>query len=347
FKAKRTEAVPAALPRDRVKDAVAFETTGVDLCGPLYLKSGEKIWIVLFTCAVYRAVHLELVASLSTEAFLLALRRFIGRRGRPSSIWSDQGTNFVGANNLLGALDWKRIERETAVQRISWKYNPASAPWWGGFWERLVRSVKDLLKRILGRSRLTYTELMTCVIDVEAVINQRPLTCVTEDSEDLIPLTPAMFLGGITEVSVPDLDQLENNGLRGKYRHLARVRQMLKERFRKEYLAELVHRGKLPTSRPVKIGDVVLIGSDNRKRLEWPMAKVVELLPGKDGIPRVARLKLSSGELVRPIQRLYLMEATPLEMDEDEPASQTNFEEATTSMEKADSDADQKKEKIV
>lgn len=91
-----------------------FESTGVDLCGPLYLKTGEKVWIVLFTCVIYRYVHLELVTSLSTEGFLLALRRFIERRG-PSSIWSDQGINFIGANNLLGTLDWGQIKRKTAI----------------------------------------------------------------------------------------------------------------------------------------------------------------------------------------------------------------------------------------
>ncbi|XP_070152520.1 uncharacterized protein [Polyergus mexicanus] len=276
FKQKRAEATPDALPKDHVKDAMVFETTGVDLCGPLYLRTGEKVWIVLFTCAVYRCVHLELVTSLSAEAFLLALLRFIGR--------------------------------------------PA-APWWGGFWERLIRSVKDLLKRILGKARLPYTELTTCVIDVEAVINQRPLTYVSEDGEDLVPLTPAMFLREIPEVTVPDFDQLEKNGLRGRYRHLTRVRSMLKERFRKEYLAELVHHGKLPSSRPVRIGDVVLVGSDNRKRLEWPLARVLDLLPGKDGVSRVAGLKLSSGELICPIQRLYLMEGTPTMMEEDDPES--------------------------
>ncbi|XP_029670941.1 uncharacterized protein LOC115240112 [Formica exsecta] len=196
FKQKRAEATPGALPKDRVKDAMVFETTGVDLCGPLYLKTGEKVWIVLFTCAVYRCVHLELITLLSAEAFLLALRRFIGRR-----------------ENLLNSLDWRKIEQETAIQRIFWKFNPAAAPWWGEFWERLIRLIKDLLKRILGKARLTYTELTTCVIDVEAVINQRPLIYVAEDGEDLVPLTPAMFLREIPEVAVPDLDQLEKNGL--------------------------------------------------------------------------------------------------------------------------------------
>lgn len=177
---------------------------------------------------------------------------------------------------------------------------------------------------------------MTCVIDVEAVINQRLLTYVTEDGKDLIPLTPAMFLRESSEIVVPDLDQLEKDSLRGKYRHLIRVRSMLKERFCKEYLAELVHRGK-PTSRPVRTGDVVLVGSDNQKRLEWPLARVLELLPGKDGIPRVARLKINTGELIRPIQRLYLMEGTPDLMKDDE----------NVSIEKTNSEDDQKKELVV
>lgn len=112
---------------------------------------------------------------------------------------------------------------------------------------------------------------------------------------------------------------------------------ILKDRFRKEYLAELVHRGKLPTFRPIRIGDVVLIGLDNCKCLEWPLAGVLELISGKNSIPRIARLKLSSGELIRPIQQLYLMEAPSEELEEDDSASTT----------RTDVEDDRKKESVV
>lgn len=158
-----------------------FEVTGVDYAGPLYLKGGEKAWICLFTCAVYRAVHLELVTPLSTEAFFEAFRRFIARRGRPSIMYSDYGTNFTGANNLLDRVDWDEIRRYSAFKSIEWRFNPPTAAWWGGWWERLVRSVEELLRRVLKRACLTYEEMSTTLCDCESIINARPITYLSED----------------------------------------------------------------------------------------------------------------------------------------------------------------------
>ncbi|XP_035226651.1 uncharacterized protein LOC118198980 [Stegodyphus dumicola] len=103
--AKALDTVPCPLPEDRVRDAYAFEVTGVDVAGPLYLKKNRKAWILLFTCGVYRAVHLELIESLSTNGFFLGFRRFIARRGRPRVVYSDNGTDFVGARNLIRSVD--------------------------------------------------------------------------------------------------------------------------------------------------------------------------------------------------------------------------------------------------
>ncbi|GFS77494.1 calcium and integrin-binding protein 1 [Trichonephila clavipes] len=152
FKVKSLSSGPSPLPPDRVNDCAIFEVVGIDLAGPLFLKTGEKVWITLFTCAVYRALHLELVNALSSDAFLLALRRFIARRGRPRIIYCDNGTNFRGAFNDLAKLDWHKISRETSTQKIVWKFIPPTAAWWGGWWERLVRIIKELLRRSLGKS---------------------------------------------------------------------------------------------------------------------------------------------------------------------------------------------------
>ncbi|GFX46292.1 integrase catalytic domain-containing protein [Trichonephila clavipes] len=111
---------------------------GVDLAGPLHLKDRRKGWVVLFTCAVFRAVHFEPITSLSTAAFLQSLRRFISRRGRPSIIYSDNGTNFVGSNSALNSIDWDVVISKANIQKIKWKFNPPSAAWWGGFWERMI-----------------------------------------------------------------------------------------------------------------------------------------------------------------------------------------------------------------
>ncbi|GBM52316.1 hypothetical protein AVEN_126396-1 [Araneus ventricosus] len=104
-----------------------FQITGVDAAGPLFLRDNQKAWVLLFTCAVYRAVHLELITSLSTEAFLMGFRRFVARRGRCLTIYCDNGTNFVGAANVLHGLDWNKIIRHGAVNAIDWKFNPPTA----------------------------------------------------------------------------------------------------------------------------------------------------------------------------------------------------------------------------
>ncbi|GBM58380.1 hypothetical protein AVEN_181223-1 [Araneus ventricosus] len=159
---------PTPLPPDRVTDCAAFEIVEIDLAGPLFLKDEGKVWIVLFTCAVYRAIHLELVNSLSSDTFLLTLRRFMARRGRPRTIYCDNGTNFRGASNDLSKLNWRKNLKETRTPKIFRKCIPPTAAWWGGWWERLARILKDLLKRTLGKSVLTSNELYTVICDCES-----------------------------------------------------------------------------------------------------------------------------------------------------------------------------------
>ena len=100
-----------ALPEPRVWDAAVFETTGVEMAGPLILRDGRKVWVYLYTCAVYRDVHSELPSSLSTDSFIQKFRTFVARRGRPAIIYSDNGTNFVGMDNAFGHLEWEKISK--------------------------------------------------------------------------------------------------------------------------------------------------------------------------------------------------------------------------------------------
>ncbi|OXA64746.1 Pro-Pol polyprotein [Folsomia candida] len=315
FTTKKSEVPCPPLPEDRVTTtAKVFQVVGIDLAGPFFLKNGSKAWMVLYTCAVYRAIHLELVSSLSTEDFLLSLHRFISRRGRPAIIYSDNGTNFEGANNAIKLMDWKRIEQESRVSRIKWKFSAPAAPWWGGWWERLIRSCKDIMKRMLGRKKLNLAELETCMFEVEAVVNSRPLTYMSEEQDDLVPLTPAMFLHDITEADFPEEELLDGQALRSKYRDLRQLRQELKSRFVKEYLSQLVQRGKEKKSPEFRVGDVVLIGSDDKRRIIWPMARILELIVGRDGHVRVAKLKTANGLLTRPLQRLFPLEVSTEEI---------------------------------
>ncbi|UYV73219.1 hypothetical protein LAZ67_10002211 [Cordylochernes scorpioides] len=317
IRCKRFTATPAtvestSLPEDRVRDAAVFEIVGVDLTGHLILKNKKKAWIVIFTCAVYRGVHLELVTSLSMEAFLQAFRRFIARRGRPLIVYSDNGTNFKGMANALKKIDFSRLKCDPTLKNITWKFIPPGAPWWGGWWERLIGMMKQLLFRILGQTSLGYEELSTVMRDVESLMNTRPLTYLTEESEDLAPLTPSLFLHEVREVGVPDLDLIDNQTLSRKYQYIKRVREDLRERFRIEYFGFLRQETRrLKTTIPLKVGDMVLIGQESLKRLHWPLARIIQLYPGKDGLVRVAKVKTSSGDKIRPIQKLYNLEITP------------------------------------
>lgn len=307
------------------------------MAGPLILKNGDKVWVVLFTCAVYRALHLELVKSLSTAAFLYSLRRFISRRGRPRIIYSDNGTNFHGSNNFFAKLNWEEIENFSGIKRIKWIFNPPSASWWGGWWERLVRIVKELLRRTLGKASLYYVELYTVLCDVESVINERPLTYVSGADEWEV-LSPSRFLRPLQNVSegsgfsveVADLDLVDTKFLLGRFKHLQKTRAALRGRFEREYLAELVNVGQKRSS-VVKVGDIVLVGSDNTKRIGWPMGKILEVCEGKDGVKRVAKVKTKSGEVTRPFQRLYPLEL-PATIDLNvEPKISSQLEEAASS----------------
>ncbi len=216
YTAKKMSAPVTTLPSNRVKDAATFEVVGIDLGGPLYLLNDEKSWFVVFTCAVYRAVHLELVTSLSTPAFIQALRRFIARRGRPAVAYTDNGLDFVGTVNLMEKLNWEEIATHSEAQRIRWIFNPPSAPWWGGWWERIVGLVKELLRKRLGRDILDYEDMITILCDCEQLVNSRPLTYLSEDPNELIPISPMMFLNESTNSDVVDLDKIESTAFRKK-----------------------------------------------------------------------------------------------------------------------------------
>jgi hypothetical protein len=168
--------------------------------------------------------------------------------------------------------------------------------------------VKDLLRKILGKAKLEEKGLTKCLASVSHVINNRPLTTMTEDTGDLVPLTPAMFMRDLPVSGFPERELMTGEDLEGCYRKIQTIKTKLKERFRKEYLALLIQKKNETKNKSVEIGDVVLVGADHKKRCEWPLGVIVELYPGKDGKIRVAKVKTGTGTLVRPFQRLYPLE---------------------------------------
>ena len=326
FRAQAGRQITAPLPKDRITESPPFEVTGVDFAGPLYVKTDDSVkksYIALFTCAVTRAVHLELVSDLSTETFLLALKRFISRRGLCKIIYSDNAKTFKRADQDLKAL-WKAIKEPQLLEfysekGITWKFIAERAAWWGGFWERLVRSVKTCLKKVLGKASLNFEEMCTVLTEVEATINSRPLTFVHNEVDEPQPLTPAHFLVGKRLTSLPPkpfpADTQHPTVNKAEITRRWKYRQRLVTSFwnawRKDYLLDLksAHRCATPTPTPLKVGDVVLIGEDNTPRQTWKLGRITELFTGRDGLVRSCMVRTPSGTLLRrPIQLLYCLE---------------------------------------
>ena len=189
--------VMADLPEERLDASTAFTNVGVDYFGPFIVKIGrrnEKRWCCLFTCLTMRAVHIEVVPKLDTDSCLNAIMRFIARRGKPNTIISDNGTNFVGAEREFAeyVAEWNKegIEEHLIQRGIRWKFNPPAAPHFGGVWERLVRSCKKAMYAVLGNRSVTEDVLSTTMCIVEQTLNARPLTPVSSDVNDLEALTP-------------------------------------------------------------------------------------------------------------------------------------------------------------
>ena len=207
------------LPAERVTPGSVFDKVGVDYAGPVYTKIGPvrkptivKTYVAVFVSLSVKAVHLEAVSDLSTGAFLACLRRFIARRGKPVFIWSDHGTNFVGAAHLLSELHRFLRKQDTAVTRfcvsqgITWDFIPERAPHFGGLWEAAVKSMKKHLTRIVGNVKLNFEELTTVLCQIEACLNSRPLVPLLTNNDDEEVLTPGHFLIGRPIEAIPDPD---------------------------------------------------------------------------------------------------------------------------------------------
>ncbi|GFT19709.1 integrase catalytic domain-containing protein [Trichonephila clavipes] len=240
--------VTAPLPALRVEQSAPFSVFGIDFGGPLYTKDENKHYIVLFTCAVTRALHLELVNNLTTETFLLALRRFISRRGLYSKNLTDNANTFKKSELELKNL-WKIISDPTvkasyASHKIYWQFIIERAPWWGGFYERLIRTVKLALRKIVGRATLFRDELDTLLIEIEGVLNSRPLTCIFSEFNEPEPLTPSMILGRTVNNLPParlcfDSNLSNRKVLIKRFNYRERLLNMFWTKWSKEYICML------------------------------------------------------------------------------------------------------------
>ena len=317
-RAKPTVPVMASLPRERLALCKPpFTNTGVDYFGPISVKRGrvtEKRWGCIFTCLTTRAVHLEVAGDLSTDSFIVALRRFRGRRGNPKTIRSDNGTNFVGANRELGealrSLSQERITGELSRKEITWYFNPPSSPHMGGIFESMVKQVKRAMKTVINDQVLPEETLHTVLVETEAIVNSRPLTPVSDDPNDYEALTPNHFLiGRASPNSLPGRFEEREVNSRKRWRMAQALADMIWRRWRKEYLPTLTMRSKWnKEQRNLKEGDLILLKSDDVPRSHWPLGRILKTFPGSDGRVRMAEVKTPNGTLMRPVAKICMLE---------------------------------------
>ena len=260
----------ADFPKERLTGTNhPFQNTGIDYFGPFevkFLRKTVKYWCCLFTCLTTRAVHIEVVDGLDTDACMMAITRFMARRGRPHMFISDNGTNFVGSAREFRelAIEWNQsaIHDQLAHQRIVWKFNPPGAPHFGGVWERLVRTCKKAMYPILGSRCLTLPVLTTTMCLVEQTLNGRPLTPVSHDPEDLEALTPNHFLLGPRVIASRYVD------CRRLYQVAQGYNEMIWKRWTNEYLPQCSVRSKWhkPEHRDLKVGDLVWLVDESIKK---------------------------------------------------------------------------------
>jgi len=330
-KPRQVQNLMGDLPKARVSVSIVpfhvpFHVTGVDYAGPFIIKDRKgrgsktsKCYICLFICFAIKAIHLELVSDMTTESFIAALRRFSSRRGKPAHIYSDNGSNFVGANRELNELGNFLMKEGTVISEaindmgINWHFIPAYSPHFGGLWESGVKSTKYHLKRIAGNATLTFEEFSTLLAQIEATLNSRPLIPMSSDPNDLVPLTPAHFLIGrtLTSVADPSLTHLPEARL-SRWQLLQSLHQHFWKRWSKEYISELQQRTKWKKPfRPIKENTMVIIKEDNLPPFKWRLARVIAVHPDQNKTVRVATVKTTAGVL-----RIAVAKLCPLPMEE-------------------------------
>ncbi|XP_037930335.1 uncharacterized protein LOC119665091, partial [Teleopsis dalmanni] len=325
YKPKLLGQIMGNLPIERVTPSRPFARTAVDFCGPVltYLgireKAPFKTYIAIFVCLSTKAAHIEAVSDLTTDAFIAALKRLIGRRGLPSDIYCDNATNFVGASNKLADLknflfnktNQSNLQTFCTNQFINFNFIPPRTPHFGGLWEAAVKIAKGHLNRTLANTRLTFEELGTVLIEIEAILNSRPISPLSCDPSDYDALTPAHFLiGGPLKTLPESTSQYDKLPLADKWVRVKAVKHHFWRRWARDYLNELQTRTKWTKEQSnVSNGTLVIIHEDNMPPQRWLMGRIIHCVNGPDKHIRVVDLQTSKGVIRRPIHKLALLPA--------------------------------------
>ncbi|XP_055588837.1 uncharacterized protein LOC129741155 [Uranotaenia lowii] len=289
------------LPVCRVEQNYPFYNTGVDFAGPVSLQQRNrrstvtyKGYIAVFICMATRAIHLELVGDLTSEAFIGALQRFVGRRELRKLFCDEQHQ--------------QSLVNYCSEEGISWHFQPPYSPNFGGSWESGVKSMKTHLRAVLGNAVLTYEEMSTVLARIEGALNSRPLCPQSTDPGDLTVLTPGHFLifRPLKDLPEPDFQKTKTS-LMKRWQHVSRLVRHFWQRWHINYLTQLQNRTKLDQAKNIEPGQVVVVRDENLPPQRWILGRIVETFPGPDGIVRVADIRTQDGITRRSISRLCML----------------------------------------
>lgn len=314
-KAKCSAQLKGSLPSARVTQARPFDNVGIDFCGPFEIKQSRlkkvvltKAYVALFVCFDAKAIHIELLSDLTTENFLAALKR--------RQIFCDNGATFKGAKNILEKLyslqdnEFKtQMNHFCTDEKIYFYLMSSYFPVFGGLWGAGVKSAKYHIKRTIGNTNLTYEEINTILVQIEGILNSRPITPVSTDPSDLTYLTPNHFLIGapITSYPKPDYTAIPENRLKF-WKLCTRLQQQFWKKWHLDYLAQLQSRPKWRSDEfNLKKDMLVLLKVDNVPCLKWPMARITNIIPGKDGKVRVVEVKTCKVIYLRSVTKIAVL----------------------------------------
>ncbi|XP_039435277.1 uncharacterized protein LOC120417340 [Culex pipiens pallens] len=318
MKAKPATQLMGSLPSVRTNPARPFVHCGVDFAGPILVRTSNlrtaktvKGYVVVFVCLATKAVHLEAVSDLSTSAFLTALKRMFALRGISSEIWSDRGTNFVGADRHirehLQSPEFNRaVNQYLSDLKVKWTFITPSAPHIGGIWEAAVKSMKKHLRVVLGNTALTYEDLSTVLTQIEACLNSRPLCQLfaSPDSYEALTLGHFIINQPLNLLPEPDISHIKEGRL-DMWQRIQRHVDEIWARWRDEYVATLQPRNKWQTvQQNLDPGQLVLIKNENTPPASWELARIVAAHPDPYGVVRNVTVRRGEKEYQRPVHKL-------------------------------------------
>ncbi len=325
----------APLPEHRMGPAPVFESTAVDLFGPITFqdtinKSGNgKAWGVVFVCTATSLVHVEVTDAYSTDLFLLAVRRFMAIHGAPSRFQSDQGTQLVAAAKQIRTWDWSKVHSEVGARGAEWHLVPTGAQHFNGQAERMIGLLKPCLEQAIAGKRYSYGELATVMAEAAQVVNSRPIARGSEDTQAGGPITPLHLQLGRATVEVPRVRFEEAPSLTRRLQHAGEgIKQFWKKWMHLVFQEKLLSRTWRKVKRNVAVGDVVYMMEKDDDDEFCRMGIVEEVKVGPDGCIRTATVRYTNpgGDphhrsapklAVRPIHKLAVIVPVDYRFEED------------------------------